>query len=98
MSTLNTIMVAWLTLLTVVNAVGVALFIGVKRQLGRKVDELALRDQLHFVVQKLDRQAIHRDRELREAIELLIARLEANPLTRDAHFVDIVAIKDKLHR
>lgn len=98
MNTLTVIVLAWLTLLTALNAIGIALFVGVRRQLGRRLTDLDMRDQLHFVVQKLDRQAIHKDRELREAIEQLIARLEANPLTRDVHFVDIAAIKDKLRQ
>lgn len=90
------IIFCWLIINTGATVVGIAMFTVVRRQFSKRSTDLDIKDQLHFVVQRLDREAIHRDRELREAVELLIKRLEADPLTRERHIIDITAIKDRL--
>jgi hypothetical protein len=67
-----------------------------RNELRIRTRTLDIRDELHQVVQQLNRKAIHDDQRLREAVEQLIARLEADPLTASRYMVDLTALKHKI--
>jgi hypothetical protein len=64
--------------------------------LAQRNAQLDIREQVHRVAELIQVRDIHKDRELREAVELLLKRLEADPLSRERHRIDILAMKDRL--
>lgn len=96
MNGLTIIVLLWCAGNTVASIVGIIMLVATRRFVDERMRSVDISEQLRNVMDRLDRQAIHKDRELREAVELLIKRLEADPLTRDRHFIDITALKEKL--
>ncbi len=98
MTDLSTLFIvfAWLLMLTISNGIGVGLLITLRREVRTRTAQLDIKDQLHVIMQHIDRDRLHRDRDLREAVELFIRRIEADPMSATRHHIDIVQLKHHL--
>jgi hypothetical protein len=96
MATLINIMVLWLVLLTVGMAGLFVQFYRTRQVLSDRMRQVDLHDGFNLLLQKLDRYDMHRDRELREAVELFVRRCEADPIVADRMFINITELKARL--
>lgn len=94
---------AWMVVLTV----GLSgLFVYIRRtnrerdellkRLDQRFGQLDLREAVADVTRLIRARDIHADQRLREAVEALIARIEADPLTVDRYRFDLLKLKDQL--
>lgn len=96
MNGITIVALLWCAVNTVASVSAIILLVATRRFVTERMRNVDISEQLRNVMDRLDRQAIHKDRELREAVELLIKRLEADDYTRERHHIDITALKDKL--
>jgi hypothetical protein len=96
MATLINIMVLWLVLLTVGMAGLFVQFYRTRQVLSDRMRQVDLHDGFNLLLQKLDKYDMHRDRELREAVELFVRRCEADPIVADRMFINITELKARL--
>lgn len=103
MNALDAIVIVWLTILSFGQA-GVLIYVSSARkelrqrasdlsEIGRRLDIAAGLQQVQDLIRTRN---IHADRELRSAIEILIASLEADPLAKDKHWTAIQALRQRL--
>ena len=95
--------VLWLTLLTM--AV-VRLFVGNIRErkalreslahIDNGMRQLDMKAEIMELTRLMRQGAIHADARLREGVERLIARMEADPLTAERYRVDLTALKESI--
>ena len=93
----------WLTLLTI----GVVrLFVANRAErkalrqsiihLEHRLTQVDLKEAMGDLMHLIRQRNIHADARLREGVERLIARMEADPLTADHYRVDLTALKEAI--
>jgi hypothetical protein len=71
-------------------------FYRTRQVLSDRMRQVDLHDGFNLLLQKLDKYDMHRDRELREAVELFVRRCEADPIVADRMFINITELKARL--
>ncbi len=93
------IVVLWLTVLTVAQIFGAALLLGIRRRWDRlESRETALdnAERMQRLLDMLGRGRDLRDKDIRRETEVLLARLEDDPASRDRHWTSIQVLRNKL--